>query len=148
VVVDSLSTEFDVVEIAMAAVRLAHVAAGGEREEPDIPVMSLPSRKPKGAVKGPREKPRGKPRKKPREQAEWDVARLYIEAGRRDGVRPSDLVGAIVNETGLTPRAIGAIEISESHSVVEVPEEILDDLVGVLRKVRFKGKKVTVRRAE
>jgi ATP-dependent RNA helicase DeaD len=88
------------------------------------------------------------PRSKEREPAEWDVGRLYIQAGRREGIRPNDLVGAICNETGLTPRAIGAIDITDAYSIVEVPEEIMDDLIGVLRKVRFKGNRVAVRRAD
>ena len=77
---------------------------------------------------------------------EWDVTRLYIGAGRKAGVRPGDLVGAIANEAGVDSSAIGAIEISDRFSLVEVPEEIAEDIIGALRSTTIKGKRVAVRR--
>lgn len=76
----------------------------------------------------------------------WDVARLYIGAGRTAKVRPGDLVGAIANEAGIDARAIGAIQIGDRFSIVEVPEEIADDVVDALRNSTIKGRKVLVRR--
>jgi len=68
------------------------------------------------------EKPR---RNKPdarRRDSGGDVTRVYIALGRKAGVRPGDLVGAIANEAGLDSRDIGAIEIADRFSLVEVPE--------------------------
>ena len=76
----------------------------------------------------------------------WDVAQLYVGAGRLAGVRPADLVGAIANELDLDSRAIGAIEIAPHFSLVEVPAEIIDDIVDGMRRTTIKGKRVTVRR--
>ena len=87
-----------------------------------------------------------KPGKPPRITPEWDVARLYIGAGRLAKIRPSDLVGAIVNEAGVDPRAIGAIQITERFSLVEVPDEIADGIIDTLRGATIKGKRVPVRR--
>ena len=42
--------------------------------------------------------------------------------------------------------AIGAIEISDEVSAVELPEEVIDEVLPILRRVRFKGQKVTVKR--
>ena len=56
------------------------------------------------------------------------AARLFVGAGRDAGIRPSDLVGAITGETGLTGRDIGAIEIHERFSLVEVPESAADEV--------------------
>ena len=74
------------------------------------------------------------------------MARLYVGAGRNAKVRPADLVGAIVNEAGVDPRAIGAIQITDRFSLVEVPEEIADEIIGTLRASTIKGKRVPVRR--
>ena len=49
--------------------------------------------------------------------------RLFIGAGRRAGIRPADLVGAITGETGVPARALGAIEIADTFSLVSVPED-------------------------
>jgi ATP-dependent RNA helicase DeaD len=76
----------------------------------------------------------------------WPTTRLYIGAGREAGIKPADLVGAITNETGVESRALGAIQVGERYSLVEVPEEIADVLVNALRHTRLKGKKVVIRR--
>ena len=54
VVVETLADEFDVMEVALAAVKLAHEAGGGPAEDADIPDVSLHSDKParKGATGG------------------------------------------------------------------------------------------------
>src|SRR5579875_1744382 len=62
------------------------------------------------------------------------------------GVRPQDLVGAITGESYLSGRDIGAIEIADRFSLVEVPESAADDVVAALRQASIKGKRATVRR--
>jgi len=67
---------------------------------------------------------------------------VYVSAGRTGGVRPQDLVGAIANETSLSGRDIGAIEITDNFSLVEIPESAMDEVVTALRGTRIKGNKV------
>jgi ATP-dependent RNA helicase DeaD len=74
------------------------------------------------------------------------MTRLFFGAGRTAGIRPQDLVGAIANEAGLSGREIGAIEIADRFSLVEVPEDSADQVVSILRTRTIKGKKTTVRR--
>jgi len=74
------------------------------------------------------------------------MTRLFVGAGRRAGIRPGDLVGAITGEVGVESRAIGAIEINEGFSLVEVPDELADDVIDALRATKLRGLKVTVRR--
>jgi ATP-dependent RNA helicase DeaD len=74
------------------------------------------------------------------------MIRLFVGAGRRAGIRPGDLVGAITGEAGIESRSIGAIEISDGFSLVEVPETIADDVIDALRATKLRGLKVTVRR--
>jgi ATP-dependent RNA helicase DeaD len=61
-------------------------------------------------------------------------------------VRPADLVGAIANETRLSGRQVGAIEITDRFSLVEVPDDAVAEVMAALRATRVKGKKVKVRR--
>ncbi|HVE79193.1 MAG TPA: DbpA RNA binding domain-containing protein, partial [Gemmatimonadaceae bacterium] len=74
-----------------------------------------------------------------------DVTRLYIGLGRKNGVRPADLVGAIANEAGLEARAIGAIEIADRFSLVEVPDAAVESIIGALRNTTIRGKRPSVR---
>ena len=74
------------------------------------------------------------------------MTRLYIGAGRAAGIRPQDLVGAIAGESDLKGRDIGAIEISDRFSLVEVPEGSVDHVIEALSRTTIKGKKPNVRR--
>jgi ATP-dependent RNA helicase DeaD len=147
VVVESLANEFDIVDIAAAAVQLAHVAAGGEGDDREIPPPTPPPSVARG--KAPREPLRPSRGRVPGERpprAAGDLTRLFIGAGRKAGIRPGDLVGAITGELGIQSRSIGAIEISEAFSLVEVPESIADDVIDALRATKLRGLKVNVRR--
>jgi ATP-dependent RNA helicase DeaD len=141
VVVDSLSGEFDPVPIAMAAVRLYHQASGGEAAEEE-PAAAAVAEEPKAgakrAAKG-KEAPYGL-------VAGGEMARLYISAGRQAGVRPQDLVGAIANEAGVAGGLIGAIQITDRFSLVEVPDEVADQVIKKLGRATIRGKKVQVKR--
>jgi ATP-dependent RNA helicase DeaD len=140
VVVESLSDEHDLMDVALAAVKLAHESSGGEIAEDveEIPAVAEP--RGKGAPR--RDTGRGGPAGGP----DGDVVRLFFGVGRRAGVRPQDLVGAIAGESHLRGRDIGAIEISDRFSLVEVPASAADDVVASLRRSTIKGKKATVRR--
>ncbi|HSJ23417.1 MAG TPA: DEAD/DEAH box helicase [Longimicrobiales bacterium] len=149
VVVESLAEEFDLMDVAQAAVKLA-VIAGGEAtdEEDDIPDATL--RPPSGDDRGRRGEgrggdDRGAGRGRPQRRGGGTSARIFIGAGRQAGIRPQDLVGAIANEAGISGRDIGAIEISERHAIVEVPEDVAREVVAAMRGTTLKGRKVTVR---
>jgi ATP-dependent RNA helicase DeaD len=151
VVVDTLSDEHDIVEIALAAIKLAHEATGGSSDEDEIPQIAAPpparersgpgGAGPRGGGSGPRAGGGGRPR-----EVGEGMTRLFVGAGRTAGIRPQDLVGAIANESGLSGRQIGAIEIADRFSLVEVPEGSADHVVSTLRTSTIKGKKTTVRR--
>jgi ATP-dependent RNA helicase DeaD len=141
VVVESLSREFDIVDIAAAAVKVAHAAEDGDAEERDVPSPAIPREE---RYRGPAAGPRA-PRPRPRDDGR-SMSRIFIGAGRQAGIRPADLVGAITNEAGITSRDLGAIEITDRFSLVEVPDDQIDEIVAVMRKATLRGQKVPVRR--
>ena len=139
VVVESLSEEFDPMDVAAAAVKLADPSAtgsGSASDEHEIPAVAAPPA-PRAGRKGPRERPAGR---------DGNSGKIFVGAGRAAGVRPGDLVGAIVNEAKVNPRDVGSIQIAERFSLVEVPEAIADDVIKALRGAGVRGKKVIVRR--
>jgi ATP-dependent RNA helicase DeaD len=137
VVVETLAQEFDIVDIAAAAIQLAHKAQGGDGDDREIPAASAAADRPLRPARGrvPGERP-----------PQGDMIRLFIGAGRRAGIRPGDLVGAITGESGLASRDIGAIEIADGFSLVEVPDARADEVIAALRKTKLRGGKPTVRR--
>jgi ATP-dependent RNA helicase DeaD len=139
-VIKSLASEGDVMDIAAAAVKLVHIArTGGEREEPEIAPLPAYGREDR------ERKPSRGPAKGKRPDA-VKMARIYIGSGKKANMRPGDLVGAITNEAGIDGKSIGAIEVTEKFSLVEVPEAVVDRVVNALRATTIKGKRQTVRR--
>ena len=153
VVVESLAEEFDVLDVAAAAVKLAHETTAGSSRDTEaaeeLPIASIPSEgRGRDAREGRKSRPgraEGRPRRE-RAFADADVTRIYIGLGRKAGMRPGDLVGAIANEAGIDARAIGAVDIADRFSLVEVPDEAVDEIIGALRNTTIRGKKVVVRR--
>ncbi|MUL41139.1 DEAD/DEAH box helicase [Streptomonospora sp. PA3] len=151
VVVETLADEFDVMEVALAAVKLAHEASGAVEDEEEIPEVSIkPEQKDKGRARGdggkrPQRGERDGQQRGGRRTA-GGMTRLFIGAGRGAKVRPQDLVGAITGESELRGRDIGHIEIAERFSLVEVPEAAADDVISALKNTTIKGRKAAVRR--
>lgn len=135
-VVEALTDEFDVMDVALAAVKLAHEAAGVETDDVDIPAVAASAAPPvsRGKAGPSRRGPAG------------DTTRLYIGMGRAAGIRPQDLVGAITGESTLSGRDIGAIEIADRFALVEIPLATADEVIAALRGTLIKGRKATVRR--
>mgnify|MGYP003403583964 CR=1 FL=1 len=75
------------------------------------------------------------------------MARLYIDAGRSRGVRPSDIVGAIANEAGIPGRVIGAIDIYDDYTLVDVPAEYKQQVLQAMAGTRLRNQVVTIRPA-
>jgi ATP-dependent RNA helicase DeaD len=138
VVVDTLADEYDPMQIAMAAVKLAHDSDSVETDGEEIPAVRVerperPHRK--------RDSKRGDPRRENRE-----TARVFIGLGHAAKVRAQDLVGAIANESSLSGRQIGAIEITHKYSVVEVPADAANEVIAALQATTIKGRKARIER--
>ncbi len=192
VVTDALASEFDPLDVAAAAVKLAHqsLQADAAQDEEHIPSIdpraarepwakgdrpARPGRERRGVQES---EPRARPheRSASAEPSPWAVTRrdgkrpirtapahvaagstrkpvrgatmvrVYVGAGRSAGLRPADLVGAIANEANISAREIGAIEIEERYSLVEVSDTIAEAAIRALRATSLRGQRVTVRR--
>ena len=138
VVVQSLAEEFDVLDVAAAAVKLAHGTLTRSDDTRDLDSVQLT------AGPGPRSSSAPRVREPPRDGA--DTVRLFIGAGREAGIRPADLVGAIANEARVSSSRLGAIEISDRFSLVEVPAAEANQIIKAMRSATLRGQKVQVRR--
>jgi len=174
-VVEPLSDEFDLVDIALAAIRLAD----GPDDEADDEELATPTLPPERGGPPSRGRPGARDRApaaaRDGTQAAWSdrsggppakrgqkpgptgakgrrladqepTTRLFVGAGRAAGIRPSDLVGAIANEAGLAGDRIGSIQIADGFSLVEVPEAEADRVIAALRAGSVKGRRINVRR--
>ncbi len=74
-----------------------------------------------------------------RNQSSGPVSKLLLAVGSEHGLRPQDVVGAIANEAGIPGRAIGAIEIFPSTTVVEIPLPLSTRVLTSLRRTFMRG---------
>ncbi|MGE8504649.1 ATP-dependent RNA helicase DeaD [Ectopseudomonas oleovorans] len=120
-----------------------------EREQPLVPgVGGAPrERRERDSERSDRGGERGeyRERRAPVPLAEGRV-RCRTALGTRDGIAAKNLLGAILNEGGLAREAIGRIQIRETFSLVELPEDGLDRLLGKLKDTRVAGKALKLRR--
>jgi ATP-dependent RNA helicase DeaD len=187
-VVEPLSEEFDLVDIALAAVSLIEGASTRDEDEVEIaqaflgPAPGGPRPGPGGP--GPRSRggpsfgpgprrgpggpqggggsrggfdgdgygggpghggPRGRQDRAPRGPEGDGWAQLWIGAGRRAGIRPGDLVGAIANEAGVPGSVVGAIQLFDDYALVDVLAHLADPVASALRNGGIRGQKYPVR---
>lgn len=134
--VNDLADEHGSAEIAAAILKLYADETGRamtpEQQEDDLAVFSASS----GAAHT----------KTPR--SETGMVRLFLNVGRVQGVRPQDIVGAIANEAGIPGRAIGAIDIFDAYTFVDIPQELVPQVLAAMRTVRLKGRPVNAEVAQ
>jgi len=75
---------------------------------------------------------------------EEGMARLYFNVGHQDHIAPRDFVGAIAGESGIAGRDIGAIEIYDNYTYVDVPERDSRVVIRAMDGNTIKGNRVQV----
>ncbi len=144
-VLHSLAGDDNDRNIALAAVKLFHQARGATTDEAEIPDASAFSKHDRGGSHG-KSKSKGKGgSKRPKGNVGPGTGLVYVGLGRKAGIRPGDLVGAIANETDLVGRQIGPIRIADAYSVVGVPEESVETVVAAIKATTIRGKKARSR---
>jgi ATP-dependent RNA helicase DeaD len=137
--VDDIADDHDAAQIAAAVLKLytdANSKVAPIEETPDdVAIVTAPAPR--------RERPERS--FEPRERGpipEGGNVRLFINIGRNLSVRPQDIVGAIANEAGVPGRAIGAIDIFDSYTFVDVPAAMTERIIDALIRSGIKGRSV------
>jgi ATP-dependent RNA helicase DeaD len=133
----------DATEVALAAFTLVHEAAEGSAV-PEAELDLTATLAPESRTSETRTSEKRTSTKK-REAPEGPMTRLFVSLGRKAGITPGDLVGAITGEAKLKGSEIGAISIHEMFSVVEVPSLKAHKIIKSLQHAKIRGRKVNVR---
>ena len=143
VVVQSLASEFELADVAAAAVKLVHAQmSDGDKDAAEVPAPVVRDDSTGAGAQGRRPSPARRDDAAPA----GDSARIFIGAGRQAGIRPADLIGAIANEAGLSSRDLGIVQIADRFSIVEVPAASADEVIAAMRRTSLRGQRVSVRR--
>ncbi len=141
-------------ELAAAAIQLVRAQ---EQHRPIEPVNEiqpyLPAHRRPAATRETRaqdERPHGarsreSGKKRDREKG---MVRFILNAGKAQGIRPGDIVGAIAGEADIPGRDIGAIDIQERHTFVDVAEKHADKVFKRMKQFRMRQHRLTLKYAE
>ena len=75
------------------------------------------------------------------------MARYRLAVGKRDGVRPGNIVGAVANEAGIEGDSIGPIQIYQSYTTIDLPQDLSPDTQEILREAWVSGRQLKMRPA-
>jgi ATP-dependent RNA helicase DeaD len=124
---------FDIAEIAAAAARIANASRTlvvPKEEEAPTPAPH--------AERNAAERTGGPP-------LTDKTITLSMSVGRREGIRPADVVGSIANEANVPGRDIGPIEIRDEITYVGIPERYVETVLAKVGKKRFRGRALNLR---
>ena len=76
------------------------------------------------------------------------MATLQILGGRKEKIRPGDVLGALTGDAGFAGTQIGKIKVTDFHTYVAVDAAIADEAVRRLSAGQLKGRKVKLRRLD
>jgi ATP-dependent RNA helicase DeaD len=133
---------YDVLDIAAAALKLARAE---EKQRPIPPISEVVEEQPR-----PRQRPIH-PRSESRQgkginsrSHEKGMVRLSLNAGKIHGLRPNDVVGAIASHANIPGSIIGAIHIQQEHTLLDIPEQFVTQVLHKSGQYRIRRQFVTV----
>ncbi|HVE72252.1 MAG TPA: DEAD/DEAH box helicase [Thermoanaerobaculia bacterium] len=136
---------FDLAEIAAAAARIANGSKAlvkAREEERDAVESGAPAASAAGFDLGPSESRRPGAGAAPSRDK---TVRLSMGVGKRDGIRPADIVGSIANEANVPGREIGPIDIQEEITYVGIPERHVEIVLEKVARKKFRGRPLNIR---
>ncbi len=77
-----------------------------------------------------------------------EMATLCLYGGKKDKIRPGDILGALIKEAGLTLEAIGKIDITPLYSYVAIKQNQLDKAYQYFLNGKLKGRRVNVKKVK
>jgi ATP-dependent RNA helicase DeaD len=73
---------------------------------------------------------------------EAGMARLTLDIGKNDNIRPADVVGTIASYSGIPGKLIGAIRIKDAFTTVDVPQDTVEQVLRGMKRAKMRGKAV------
>jgi ATP-independent RNA helicase DbpA len=79
---------------------------------------------------------------------EAPMVTLWIDGGRKDKVRPGDILGALTGATGIEGSDVGKIDVFDAHAYVAIKKNSVDKALVCLKNGKIKGRNFMVRKSQ
>ena len=73
---------------------------------------------------------------------------LWIDGGRKNKVRPGDILGALTGESGIAGTEVGRIDIFDEHAYVAIKRDSIDKAYACLKHGKIKGRSFNVHKSQ
>ncbi len=113
---------------------------------PDVSAVKYNNRR--NNDKNDKSESRQNPRKSKSKKSDDNAALVNINLGRKQKISPNYILGALVDATGISGKSFGKINIYDNFTVVEVPGNKIDYIIGSMKNGKINGKKVVLTKAE
>ncbi|MBT4162202.1 MAG: ATP-dependent RNA helicase DbpA, partial [Gammaproteobacteria bacterium] len=78
--------------------------------------------------------------------AQAPMVTLQIDGGKKQKVRPGDILGALTGQNGIAGNQVGKIDIFEQSAFVAVERPVAKQALTILSKDKLKGRSFRARR--
>lgn len=75
------------------------------------------------------------------------MVRLFINVGKKDKIKPANILGAIAGESGIPGKLVGSIDMMDNYTFVEVPAKHAERVLKAMNNVKIKGRTVSIEKA-
>lgn len=76
------------------------------------------------------------------------MVRLFINVGKKDKIKPANILGAISGESGLPGKLVGSIDMLDNYTFVEVPSKYANAVLAAMENVTIKGRHISMEKAK
>lgn len=75
------------------------------------------------------------------------MVRLFINVGKKDKIKPANILGAIAGESGIPGKLVGSIDMLDNYTFVEVPSKYADKVLDAMQNVSINGRAINMEKA-
>lgn len=135
---------YDPLDIAAAAMKIARA------DEKQRPISAVSDVEVQAAQRPPRETQKHAHGRQPNRAGfgkashEAGMIRLALSKGKKHGLRPNDIVSSLAYHADIPGHTIGKILIQDNHSLVDVPEEFLQQVLSKTSSYKIRKQPVSI----
>ncbi len=134
-------------QVAAASIRLLRTSEAGRPLEDIADIHEQSDRRRKNKRTDRRNSGNRRTENRPYQSHEQGMVRLCMDIGRSNGIRPADVVFGIASQANIPGRSIGAINIRQNETYLDVPEAHVKTVLRAMKHGKIRGRSTTLVKA-
>ena len=76
------------------------------------------------------------------------MVRLFLNVGKKQKVKPGDILGAIAGESGMPGKYAGSIDMYDRYTFIDVPHKYYKQVLKAMKNKKIRGNRIYMEKAE